>query len=317
MLEPVLKKERPHLVLVHGDTTTALMAALAAFYQGIPVGHVEAGLRSHNVAHPYPEEMNRRLVDGIAALHFAPTREASRNLRREGLPARGIFITGNTGIDALHLGLKRLKNPSRLPGTLGRIAQNPFVLVTAHRRENFGGPFKEVFQALRTVALQRPQLGFIYPVHPNPAVQGPARAWLGGLPNVCLTPPLPYGTMLVLLQRCRFVVTDSGGLQEEAPSLGLRQVTERPEAVRAGTVRLVGTKEPAVRRSVAELLDNPRLFRRMAQAVNPYGDGHACERIVQALRHFFDPGCRRPEGFLPRARMQRVGPLSQKIQTPP
>lgn len=302
-LEPVLKEEHPDLVLVHGDTSTTLMATLAAFYQRIPVGHVEAGLRSHDDAHPFPEEINRKLTDGVAVLHFAPTAGAQRNLRREGVPPSKIFVTGNTGIDALQLGLKRLKKyPPRLPPRAARIAKGPFILVTAHRRENFGQPLEEVFEALRAVAMARPTLGFIYPVHPNPNVRLPARRILGGLANVCLTDPLEYGPLIHLLKKCLFVVTDSGGIQEEAPSLGkpvlvLRAVTERPEAVRAGAARLVGTDGVHLKRWIEKLLDDAAFYRRMARTVNPYGDGRAAARTVAALRHYFFPRCRRPRDF--------------------
>ena len=302
-LEPVLKKERPDMVLVHGDTSTTLMATLAAFYQKIPVGHVEAGLRSHDDTNPFPEEINRKLTGGMATLHFSPTKEAKQNLLREGVRSKQIFITGNTGIDALHLGLALLKDrPPRLPKTVAHAATHPYVLITAHRRENFGRPLEEVFQALRDVTRMRPHLHFIYPVHPNPNVKGPAHKILGNLPNVCLTEPLDYGPLIYLLKRCLFAVTDSGGIQEEAPSLGkpvlvLRHVTERPEAIRAGTVRLVGTDGVNVRKWIERLLDEGALRQKMGHAVNPYGDGKAAQRTVAALRHWFNPGIRRPLDF--------------------
>ncbi len=303
-LEPVLKKERPDMVLVHGDTSTTLMATLAAFYQGIPVGHVEAGLRSHDDTNPFPEEINRKLTGGIATLHFSPTSEAKRNLLREGVAPKHIFITGNTGIDALHLGLALIKGRSpRLSPPVAHAAIQPFVLVTAHRRENFGRPLEEVFDALRDVARARPHTHFIYPVHPNPNVKGPALKILGNLPNICLTDPLDYGPLIYLLKHCLFAVTDSGGIQEEAPSLGkpvlvLRQVTERPEAVRAGTVRLVGTDKANVKKWIERLLDDGSLRREMGRATNPYGDGHADQRTVNALRHWFNPDVPRPPDFL-------------------
>ncbi|MBK8574522.1 MAG: UDP-N-acetylglucosamine 2-epimerase (non-hydrolyzing) [Elusimicrobia bacterium] len=302
-LEPVLQKERPDMVLVHGDTSTTLMATLAAFYQKIPVGHVEAGLRSHDDISPFPEEINRKLTGGVAALHFAPTKEAKRNLLREGVGSKHIFVTGNTGIDALRMGLARLKgSPPRLPRALTSAVKHPFVLITAHRRENFGKPFQEIFQALRDTALSRPKIQFIYPVHPNPHVQISARALLGNLPNVCLTKPLDYGPMIFLLKRCLFAVTDSGGIQEEAPSLGkpvlvLRRVTERPEAVRAGTVRLVGTDRANVKKWVDRLLNDGVLRRKMGRAVNPYGDGKAAKRTLNALRHWFNPAVPRPPDY--------------------
>ena len=313
-LEPVLKKERPDMVLVHGDTSTTLIAALAAFYQGIPVGHVEAGLRSHDDTNPFPEEMNRKLTAGMATLHFSPTADAKRNLLREGVPPPRIFITGNTGIDALTLGLARLTGkPPRLPRAVAHAAAKPFVLVTAHRRENFGRPLEEVFESLRDVARARPQLSFIYPVHPNPNVKTPALRVLGQQKNVCLTDPLDYGPLIYLLKRCLFAVTDSGGIQEEAPSLGkpvlvLRRVTERPEAVRAGTVRLVGTQGPDVKKWIERLLDNTSLREKMGRAVNPYGDGKAAQRTLRALKHWFNPALQRPRDFIPLPPARRKGP---------
>lgn len=305
-LEPVLKKERPDMVLVHGDTSTTLMATLAAFYQKIPVGHVEAGLRSHDDTNPFPEEINRKLTGGMATLHFSPTKEAKQNLLREGIRSNQIFITGNTGIDALHLGLALLKDrPPRLPKTVAHAATHPYVLITAHRRENFGRPLEEVFQALRDVARRRPHLHFIYPVHPNPNVKGPALKFLGNQPNICLTEPLDYGPLIYLLKRCLFAVTDSGGIQEEAPSLGkpvlvLRQVTERPEAVRAGTVRLVGTNGANVKKWIERLLDDAALRQEMGRAMNPYGDGKAAQRTLAALRHWFTPAKQKPFDFIPK-----------------
>lgn len=305
-LEPVFRKERPDMVLVHGDTSTTLMATLAAFYQKIPVGHVEAGLRSHDDNNPFPEEINRKLTGGMAALHFAPTAEAKRNLLHEGVLSKKIFVTGNTGIDALRLGLARLKeHPPRLPKTVAHAAEHPFVLITAHRRENFGRPLESIFEAIRSVARARPKIHFIYPVHPNPNVKGPAHKILGDLPNVCLTEPLDYGPLIYLLKRCLFAVTDSGGIQEEAPTLGkpvlvLRQVTERPEAVRAGTVRLVGTDGANVGKWVEKLLEEKSLCRKLSRAVNPYGDGKAAQRTVSALKHWFNSTIPRPRDFIPK-----------------
>jgi UDP-N-acetylglucosamine 2-epimerase (non-hydrolysing) len=293
-LEPILKREAPDLVLVHGDTTTTLAAAVAAFYQKIPVGHVEAGLRTHDLMNPYPEEFNRRAADAVSTLHFAPTPLSKRNLIRERVPAGGIFITGNTGIDALRLVVARMR-AGRLPKppvTLQRLAERPFILVTAHRRENFGEPLADVCRAIRKIALERTALHFVYPVHPNPNVLRPVGEHLSSLPNVHLLEPLDYADLIFLMRKAVIVLTDSGGLQEEAPALGkpvlvLRQVTERPEAVRAGTVRLVGTDPGAIRRWVARLLDDKACYRRMANAVNPYGDGRAADRTVEAIRHYF------------------------------
>jgi UDP-N-acetylglucosamine 2-epimerase (non-hydrolysing) len=285
LLEEVYRRERPDMVLVQGDTTTVLAASLAAYYQGIPVGHVEAGLRSDDVRNPFPEEVNRRLADAVSTLHFAPTEAGRRNLLREGLPKAGIHVTGNTGIDALHLGVKEL-------GRRSSPMSAPFILLTAHRRENFGAPLENVFQAVADVARARPALQVVYPVHPNPQVRGAAGRLLKGLPNVRLLPPLDYGDLLLYLKHCLFVVTDSGGLQEESPSLGkpvlvLRRVTERPEGVKAGVARLVGTDRAVVRRNIERLLDDRALYRRMSRAMNPYGDGRASSQIVQALKQWF------------------------------
>jgi UDP-N-acetylglucosamine 2-epimerase (non-hydrolysing) len=297
-LDPLLARARPDLVLVHGDTTTTFAAATAAFHLGIPVGHVEAGLRSGDWANPFPEEMNRRLTDSLSLLHFAPTRSARENLLRENARPRGIFVTGNTGIDALRLGL----NLSSQERPLSGLGVGPIVLITAHRRENFGTPLLNLCRAVREAAARRRDACFVYPVHPNPNVAGIVRKRLGGLPNVRLTPPMEYGSFIGLLKRAMFVVTDSGGLQEEAPSLGkpvlvFRKVTERPEAVRAGTVRLVGSEAGDIRRSILSLLEGGTAFRKMANAVNPYGDGQAAERTVQALRHHFGFQVNRPADF--------------------
>lgn len=288
-LEPIFRRERPDAVLVHGDTTTTLAAALAAHYQHIPVGHVEAGLRSGIPDNPFPEEMNRRLTDAVACWHFAPTPLARQHLLNEGANPQGIFVTGNTGIDALRWAVRRIGSAvPPLPASAASWGEKSFVLVTAHRRENFGRPLEKIFLAIRDVARTRPALGFIYPVHPNPHVVEPARRVLGREPNVALVAPLDYASMVYLMRRCLFVLTDSGGLQEEAPGLAkpvlvLRTVTERPEGVRAGTARLAGVERASVRRALERLLDDRRLYRSMARAINPYGDGQAAENIEKAL----------------------------------
>lgn len=300
-LEPVLKAESPDLILVHGDTTTTMAASLAAFYHRVPVGHVEAGLRSFDKDNPFPEELNRVVADGVAKLHFAPTTKARQNLMKEGITRDGIFVTGNTGIDALRIMTKRL-HQGEVPAPSRKwrdLAAKPFVLITAHRRENFGAPLASICSALAEVAAARPELNLIYPVHPNPNVQGPAYEALGKLPNVHLLPPLEYGDFLYFMERAKFIVTDSGGLQEEGPSFGkpvlvLRDVTERPEAVRAGTARIVGTDRETIRRWMLKLLDDKVAFTRMANAVNPYGDGRAAARTIEAIRYFF--GMRRNRG---------------------
>ena len=314
-MDAVLKVARPDLVLVQGDTTTAFVGALAAFYRQIPVGHVEAGLRSYDLRNPFPEEANRRLIDGLSTLHFAPTPSARRNLLRENISSKNIFVTGNTGIDALQMGLAGFRRrrrggearfpfpPGHLAAAASKLGDHPFVLLTAHRRENFGAPLRGLFLAVKDAAKSRPDVHFVYPVHPNPNVKGMAKTLLSDLPNVHLLPPLDYGDFIVFLREALFVVTDSGGLQEEAPSLGkpvlvFRKVTERPEAVAAGTVRLVGTEAVNVRRWISALLEDRKLFRKMANAVNPYGDGHAAERTVQAIRHHFGFRRERPESFI-------------------
>lgn len=304
-LAPVLARERPDMVLVHGDTTTTLAATLAAFYQKIPVGHVEAGLRTGDPYRPFPEEINRRLTDAAAAIHFAPTAEARRNLLREGVKRQSVFVTGNTGIDALFEARARLaKKPPALPPAAARALAGPCLLVTAHRRENFGEPLENIFRGLLNVARRRPGLSILYPVHPNPRVAGPARRRLGKQKNVFLTAPLDYGALVHAMAKSLLVVTDSGGIQEEAPSLGkpvlvLREVTERPEAVRAGTVRLVGSDPRRLEREINRLLDDRVIYRNMAEAVNPYGDGRAAARTLQALMFYFGYKRFPPPSFKP------------------
>jgi UDP-N-acetylglucosamine 2-epimerase (non-hydrolysing) len=306
-LEPVLREEKPDLVLVHGDTTTTLVATLAAFYQKVPVGHVEAGLRSHDFMNPFPEEANRRLADALAALHFAPTALSRQQLLQENIPAESIFVTGNTGIDALRIGTERIeRGPGQISDSVQTLARSPFVLVTAHRRENFGRPIEDVCRAIRRLADERRHLHFIYPVHLNPQVAEPAHRMLGQQPNIHLLKPLSYGDLLFLMQRCTFVITDSGGIQEEAPALGkpvlvLRKVTERPEAVQAGTVRVVGTDADEVYRWMRRLLEDGDLYESMANSVNPYGDGHAARRTVEAIRYHFGSRPDRPAEFQPAA----------------
>jgi UDP-N-acetylglucosamine 2-epimerase (non-hydrolysing) len=280
-LEPVLAEVRPDWVLVQGDTTTAAVGALAAFYGGARVAHIEAGLRSHEPREPFPEEINRRIAGVVADLHFAPTVRARDNLLAEGTPDDAVIVTGNTVIDAL-----RAAAPIQPPGlpSDGRL-----VLVTAHRRESFGEPLQRICAALRALVAGRPDLHVVFPVHPNPAVRLAAEEMLAGTERVWLMPPLGYREMVGVLHRCTLVLTDSGGLQEEAPSLGkpvivLREVTERQEAVEAGTAVLVGTDVAAIVDTAGALLDSPSRYARMARAANPYGDGHAAKRIVAALR---------------------------------
>ena len=289
----VLARERPAMMLVQGDTTTVMAAALAAFYAGVPVGHVEAGLRTWNKWSPFPEEINRVLATHLADLHFAPTEQSKRNLLREGIEPERIVVTGNTVIDALFHVRKRVEAgrdglERRFPGIdFGR----RMVLVTGHRRESFGAGFSSICRAIRRVASRHPEVEIVYPVHLNPNVQRPVRALLGGLPNVHLLEPQPYLPFVFLMDRSHIILTDSGGVQEEAPSLGkpvlvMRAHTERPEAVEAGTVRLVGTSEQAIVRQIHALLVDRRAYLSMSRAHNPYGDGRASGRIVRALSSY-------------------------------
>lgn len=291
-MDGVLADFAPDRVLVHGDTTTTFAASLAAFYRKVPVGHVEAGLRTGDVYAPWPEEMNRRLADAIADLYFAPTESAARNLKAEGRPAGRILVTGNTVIDALLHVVGLLHGDADLTRRIA--AQFPFldhgrrlVLVTGHRRENFGEGFERICTALAELA-ERPDVQVVYPVHLNPNVREPVNRILGDHPNVRLLEPLDYLPFVHLMDRAHLIVTDSGGIQEEAPSLGkpvlvMRDVTERPEAVEAGTVRLVGTDGAAIVREATRLLDDEDAYRTMSRAHNPYGDGHAAERIVKEI----------------------------------
>lgn len=290
-LDPVLDEVKPDRVLVHGDTTTAMAAALAAFHRRIPVGHVEAGLRTYHLDQPFPEEMNRRVVDVVADLLFAPTARSRANLESEGLEGE-IVVTGNTVIDALQATQSRIAADPALAAALdapfaGLDPQKRIILVTGHRRENFGDGFQNICRALGDLA-QRPDVEIIYPVHLNPNVRGPVHEALAGQPAVHLVPPLDYLPFQRLMQRAHLVLTDSGGVQEEAPALGkpvlvMRDVTERPEAVDAGTVQLVGTRRDAIVGAVAGLLDDAAAYARFANRVNPYGDGMACRRIVDRI----------------------------------
>ncbi len=290
-LEGVLGQAKPDLVLVHGDTSTTFTAALAAFYSRIPVGHVEAGLRSFDKYSPYPEEANRRLTGVLAELHFAPTAQNAENLRRENT-VKNVFITGNTVIDALHTTVQKEYRFS-VDALNGLDYQNRrVVLLTAHRRENYGQPMENIMAAVRELARRYPDALFIYPVHLSPYVQETARKALDGMDNVLLIPPLGVLDMHNLMARCHLVMTDSGGLQEEAPALGkpvlvLRRETERPEAVAAGTVLLAGVERDGIVSSAARLFDNRSVWEAMSRAVNPYGDGKACCRIVQDILYYF------------------------------
>lgn len=286
-IEEVYIKERPDIVLVHGDTSTSFAAALAAFYQKIPVGHVEAGLRTYNPYSPFPEEMNRCLTGRLASIHFAPTRKNADNLRAEGI-STNVYVTGNTVIDAFNSTIK--KDYAFKSLELGSIsfAGKRTILMTAHRRENIGAPLEAICAGVRRIIDEFPDVQIVYPVHPNPLVRNIVRNSLGNRERVYLTDPLDVEDMHNLMAKSFLVMTDSGGLQEEAPALGvpvlvLRTETERPEAVEAGTVEVVGVEEDMVYAKAAELLTNRVLYTKMANAVNPYGDGHASERIVDLL----------------------------------
>ncbi len=294
-LEPVLKEFRPDLVLVHGDTTTTMAASLAAFYQQIPVGHVEAGLRTGSLYSPWPEEANRTLTGHLASLHFAPTDISRANLIKENIGADKIYVTGNTVIDALLTVRDRVLADDALRAALD--AQYPFlqqgkklILVTGHRRESFGRGFENICHALADIATANPQVQIVYPVHLNPNVSEPVNRILGHIDNVSLIAPQEYLPFIWLMNHAWLILTDSGGIQEEAPSLGkpvlvMRETTERPEAVSAGTVRLVGTQRETIVREVNHLLNDQQAWQIMSQAHNPYGDGNACERIIAALKN--------------------------------
>jgi UDP-N-acetylglucosamine 2-epimerase (non-hydrolysing) len=291
----------PDMALVQGDTTTVMVAALACFYRRIPIGHVEAGLRTGNIWSPFPEEVNRRLATPLVALHFAPTESARAALLREGVSDATISVTGNTVIDALRMEVEvQERDPAlrqaidgELSGLLGPDwARVPFVLITGHRRENFGEGIEQICQAIATLARRFPDHRFVYPVHLNPNVHLHVNRLLGGLPNARLIAPQGYRSFVALMSRCRLVLTDSGGVQEEAPSLGkpvlvMRDTTERPEGVEAGTALLTGPKAAAIVEHASRLLTDARAYRSMATARNPYGDGHAAERIVERIRRYF------------------------------
>ncbi len=287
-LDPILREVMPDWILIQGDTTTVMAAALLAYYHRIRIGHVEAGLRTADKWQPFPEEINRRVASVVTDLHFAPTNWARENLIKEGVPRNHIVVTGNPVIDALKQVIAQPYDVSH--GILPELGEDKrVILVTAHRRENFGEPLRRMFAAIRHIAeYYSDQVVIVYPVHLNPNVQGPAYEMLGDVPNICLIEPLDYLPMVHLMARAYLVLTDSGGLQEEAPALGrpvlvMREVTERPEAIEAGTARLVGTNKERIIEETQLLMDHPHEYEAMARAVNPYGDGHAAERIVEAL----------------------------------
>ena len=297
-MRDVLQTHKPDALLVHGDTTTTLAAAMAAFYLGVPVGHVEAGLRTQDLQAPFPEEFNRQVASKLTKWHFAPTDFSRQNLLAERVPEASITVTGNTVIDALFWVLNRIDTDAQRSQAITTFLnaqlnfdwrKQRFVLMTGHRRENFGDGFLQICHALKDLAARYSSVEFVYPVHLNPNVQQPVNAILANLPNVHLIAPLNYEPFVYLLKHSHIVLTDSGGIQEEAPSLGkpvlvMRDVTERPEAIVAGTVRLVGADRTRIVANVAELLDKQTSYTAMSRAHNPYGDGKSCERIVSVLR---------------------------------
>lgn len=302
-METVLEEARPDLVLVHGDTSTTFAGALAAFYHKIPVGHVEAGLRTYDKYSPYPEEMNRTLVGDLADLHFSPTAANAENLRREAVRGE-IFITGNTVIDAMQTTVREDFRFAEPELNAMDFANRRVIVLTCHRRENYGKPMHDILRAVRQIVDTHPEVEVVYPVHLSPVVRECAKEELGDTARVHLIDPIDVEQMHNLMARCHFVMTDSGGLQEEAPALGkpvlvLRRETERPEAVAAGTVKLAGVEYDEIVRMASELLEQPTVYRQMAQAVNPYGDGNACTRIADAIAWHFGNQANRPENFRP------------------
>lgn len=300
-MKTVLTDFQPDLVLVHGDTTTSSIAALAAFYMHIAVGHIEAGLRTYDIYAPWPEEANRQITGILAKYHFTPTETSRNNLLQENKNKSSIVVTGNTVIDALFLALEKISLNhvfhSKIMHSLTALGYSvnqdrKMILVTGHRRENFGDRFIHICEALKEIALHYTNIDIVYPVHLNPNVQKPVKGILEGISNIYLIDPLPYETFIYLMDQSYFIITDSGGVQEEAPSLGkpvlvMRDTTERPEALQAGTVRLVGTNKSSIIEAAQELLDNQKLYEKMAKAHNPYGDGKACKKIVEFLKEAY------------------------------
>ncbi|QIK59602.1 UDP-N-acetylglucosamine 2-epimerase (non-hydrolyzing) [Dysgonomonas sp. HDW5A] len=296
-MRDVIKKCSPDMILVHGDTTTSMAAAIAGFYQQVKIGHVEAGLRTYNLYSPWPEEMNRQLTDRLCDFCFAPTETSKKNLLQEKIEDTKIFVTGNTVIDALLMAVDIIRNNSTLQNKIVNeintkgytiIEGKRYILVTGHRRENFGDGFLNICKSLKEIAISNPDIDIVYPVHLNPNVQGPVFELLSGIDNITLISPLDYLPFIYMMQHSYLILTDSGGVQEEAPSLGkpvlvMRNTTERPEAVEAGTVRLVGTDAQSIVKNVNSLLKDESLYLEMSHAHNPYGDGRASQRIVEIL----------------------------------
>lgn len=297
-MRDVIKEFKPDVVFVHGDTTTTSATSLSAFYEKIPVAHIEAGLRTGNIYSPWPEEMNRKLTGAITRYHFSPTATSMENLLKENVPKKHIFVTGNTVIDALFMIVKRLKDDKSLTAKIeNEIIEKGYdvnrkrklILVTGHRRENFGEGFINICKALKEIALKYKDFDILYPVHLNPNVQKPVYGLLSKIPNVFLIEPIDYLPFVYLMNMAYIIITDSGGIQEEAPSLGkpvlvMRNTTERPEAVTAGTVKLVGTNKEKIVNETSKLIDNKNIYLKMSKAHNPYGDGKACQRILKYLK---------------------------------
>lgn len=301
-LKTVLEKEKPDLVLVHGDTTTTFAGALASYYQQIPVGHVEAGLRTGNIYSPFPEEMNRKLTGAISAIHFAPTPTAKQNLLKESIDEKNIYVTGNTVIDALMTTVAGEYSFKNTPLQDVDFTNHRIILLTTHRRENLGEPMRHIYKALRRIIDEVADTEIVFPVHRNPLVRQVVEEELAGVDRIHLIDPMEYEPFANLMSLSSLVLTDSGGIQEEAPSLGkpvlvLRDTTERPEAVEAGTVRLIGTDKDVVYEETKRLLTNQQAYDAMSNAVNPYGDGKASQRIVQAILHTFGGASDKPEEF--------------------
>jgi UDP-N-acetylglucosamine 2-epimerase (non-hydrolysing) len=296
-LSPILEEFQPDLVLVHGDTATTLSSSLAAFYQQIPVGHVEAGLRTGDLSSPWPEEGNRRLTSAITALHFSPTAASQQNLLNEGVNAKQVSVTGNTVIDALFMIKNKIENNDKFTESLKSVfperdESKKLILITGHRRESFGDGFERICKALAEIAMKYPEIQLLYPMHLNPNVREPVNRILKGINNIFLIEPQDYLPFVYLMDQASIIVTDSGGVQEEAPSLGkpvlvMRDTTERPEAVEAGTVKLVGTNTARIINEVDILLTNKEEYKKMSLAHNPYGDGKACQRIIETINSYF------------------------------
>ena len=295
-IKTVLREFKPDIVLVHGDTTTTFVTTLAAYYEQIPVGHVEAGLRTGNLYSPWPEEGNRKLTGALAALHFAPTELSRENLLQESVKPKTISVTGNTVIDALQWVVAKLKQSENISMQFSEQFSflddsKRMILVTGHRRESFGSGFENICKALKTIALKYPESDIVYPVHLNPNVREPVTRLLSGIDNIHLIEPLDYLPFVYLMNQAYLILTDSGGIQEEAPSLGkpvlvMRNTTERPEAVKAGTVKLVGTDTATIVNEIDNLMQNSKSYQSMSKAINPYGDGFACQRIIDTLKAY-------------------------------